>query len=97
MKEIDSLGVLLAQIADLNAKADAIKKSLIEKHGAGAYEGTLFRATVSQYERESLDMDAVRAKLTPAFIAANTRVTQVNKVSVKAKTGVLLKALEEAA
>jgi hypothetical protein len=42
-------------------------------------------------------MDAVRAKLTPAFIAANTRVTQVNKVSVKAKTGVLLKALEEAA
>lgn len=95
VKEVDTLGILQAQIADLTAKADEIKKFLIEKHGVGAYEGTLFRATVSQYDMKRLDMEAVKAKLSAQFIAKHTIVSQVNKVSVKAKTGVILKALED--
>jgi hypothetical protein len=96
-KEVDSLGMLLAQIADLKAKADEIKKSLIDNHGKGAYEGALFRATVSQYDVDRLDLDAVRAKLSHQFLAAHTTTTQVNKVLVKAKTGAMLKVVEEAA
>jgi len=95
VKEVDTLGVLQAQIADLSAKAETIKKFLIEKHGVGAYEGQLFRATVSQYDMKRLDMDAVKAKLTPQFMAKHMLVSQVNKVSVKAKTGVILKAIED--
>ena len=78
---IDRLGELLAQIAALESEANKIKAAL-KKSGPGAYEGDLFRATVSVSERESLDMEAVREKLSPQFIRAHTRVTPVSTVRV---------------
>lgn len=81
---VDQLGRLQAQIADLEAQADAIKTTLAIC-GEGAYEGALFRATVSKSERNSLDMKAVRAKLSRQFIAANTNVTAVTSVRVVSK------------
>ena len=74
IKLVDSLGTVQAAIAELEQRARAIKDKLIAC-GAGAYEGDLFRATVSTSERESLDMKAVRAKLSPQFIAAHTKIT----------------------
>lgn len=81
---VDDLGRLQAQIAELSAKEKAIKAALIAA-GVGAYEGELFRASVSASERETLDMKAVREKLTPQFMRAHTKVTQVNTVRVSAK------------
>lgn len=83
--KVDELGDLLARIADLETEAKDIKSWLKEKHGDGAYEGELFRATVSTYDVDKLDMDAVRAKLTRQFIQANTKTSTVTKCNVVAR------------
>jgi N-methylhydantoinase B/oxoprolinase/acetone carboxylase alpha subunit len=84
---IDRLGNVKAQIAALKREEDELKAVLIE-NGPGAYEGETWRATVSQSDRETLDMDAVREKLTPQFIRAHTRVTPVTTVRLVARTNV---------
>jgi hypothetical protein len=89
---VDDLGELKAVIAELEVKEKKLIHQLVDL-GVGPYEGALFRATVSQYDRDTLDMNAVREKLSPQFIKAHTRTTVVNKVNVYAKTGVGLDAL----
>ncbi len=92
---VDQLGALQAQIATLEAEAKKIKQVLIAK-GEGAYEGELFRAVVSASERNTLDMDAVRAKLSPQFIAAHTKTTEVVAVRVNAKKDGIVAAFTKA-
>lgn len=84
---VDEFGLLKAQIAALEAKLEPIKKQLGELE-AGAYEGDLFRVTVSKYDQDRLDMDAVRAKLSRQFIAANTTTTSVTKIAAKARNNI---------
>lgn len=84
-KTIDDLGTLRAQIAELTAKEKAIKDSLDLK--PGAYEGDLFRLTISESVRETLDMAAVREKLSAQFIAAHTNRTEVRTFKLSARTG----------
>lgn len=81
---VDKIGVIKATIAP---QLEALKKleDELKGEGPGAYEGALFRATVSDYEQKRLDMDAVRAKLSAQFIRANTTVSSITKLSVKAK------------
>lgn len=85
-KVIDELGNIRAQIAELTAKEKAIKESL-EGLKPGAYEGDLFRLSISQSVRETLDMKAVREKLSPQFIAAHTNRTEVRTLKIGARTG----------
>ena len=73
---VDRLGKINAQIADLQVEADTLIAK-IKLRGVGAYEGRLFRATVSKSSRDVLDMEAVRGKLSAQFIAAHTRQTAV--------------------
>ena len=83
---VDLLGEVSAQIAEL----EILKKNLrdqIAARGPGAYEGELFRATVSVAERGTLDMKAVREKLSRQFIQANTSVSEVTTVKVVARIG----------
>ena len=84
---VDQLGILLAQKADLDAQIDAIKTHLREQ-GEGAYEGELYRATVSTQERSTLDLKAVRAKLSDQFIRAHTNVTESVVVKCVARNGI---------
>lgn len=79
-KVCDMIGALQSEIAVKKAQLEALQADL-EKRGPGPYEGDLFRCTVSVVNRKCLDMDAVRAKLSPQFIAANTYVTE--SVAVK--------------
>lgn len=50
--EVDELGALLAQIAELTARADAIKDAMKDEAtlpgGAKVFEGALFKATHSE-------------------------------------------------
>lgn len=85
-KTIDALGEIKAQIAALEIKEKALKANLASL-GAGAYEGDMFRISISVTNRETLDMKAVREKLSPQFIAAHTNVTEVRTVKVTARTG----------
>lgn len=86
LPNIDRLGALLAEIATLNAEADLIKAQL-KSLPDGAYEGELFRATVSTSERETLDMAAVREHLSRQFIAAHTKVSETQTVRCVARNG----------
>lgn len=92
IKMIDDLGLLLAQIADLAKKADAIKDAL-RAAGPGAYEGALFRATVGEDGTIiRRDTQAMRDKLWSegyhAFVKAHEEeVPRAGAVRVVAKTG----------
>ena len=81
---VDELGKLKAQIADLEIREKALADQL-KAIGLGAYDGEQYRATVSFSERETLDMKVVREKLTPQFIRAHTRTTEVTTVRVVAR------------
>lgn len=63
MNTIDRLGYIRAQLAELK-DLEASLVSEVKALGEGAYEGDLFRATVSQVsDRETLDAKAAEAKL----------------------------------
>ena len=81
---VDQLGAVKAQIAALTRTEKTLKDQLVAQ-GPGEYNGKLFRATVSEYDRETLDMEAVRAKLSPQFIAAHTTTTECTTVRVTAQ------------
>ena len=85
-KIIDDLGALKARIADLEAQEKALKQALADL-SPGAYEGELFRLSISESERETLDMKAVREHLSRQFIQAHTNVTPVRTLRVVARTG----------
>lgn len=81
---VDKIGIIKANIAPQLEALDVLTDKL-KAQGAGAYEGALFRAVVSVYDKNKLDMKAVRAKLSPQFIRANTTVSKVVKLDVNAK------------
>lgn len=80
--QVDTLGLLLAQISELQAKADLIKDDL-KAQGQGAYNGSMFKASVIVSNRSNVDFKQVFAECSvPAeIIARNTKVQEV--VSVK--------------
>ena len=97
----DYLGATLAQIADLTVIADRLKAEL-KAQGDGAYEGSLFRATVSSYDTENPDgvlkaeyeavIEKYRAKLSRQYLFAHTVTKTIQRVMVKAKTGATIAA-----
>jgi len=82
---IDRLGDIDAQAAPLIARIGELKAAIIVKGGAGRHAGTRYDATVSIFDQDRLDMDAVRAKLTPQFIRAHTITSVVRKVQIFAR------------
>lgn len=83
---VDKLGLLKAEIAALQAEEKKLKEQLIAM-GEGAHAGNLYDASVSVSERQVLDMEAVRLKLSPQFLRAHTSFTKVTTVRVNAKKG----------
>ena len=88
---IDRLGAIQAQIANLEAEEKGLKEA-VREFGDGAYEGSLFRATVSTAERRTLEAKAARAKLeelgvSPQWFSAHTKVAEVTTVKVVARNG----------
>jgi hypothetical protein len=81
---IDALGELKARIADLQAQEKELKDALGEL-APGPYDGQRYRLTVSVSDRETLDMDAVREKLSPQFIRSHTNTTTVRAYRVTAR------------
>jgi hypothetical protein len=87
---IDTLGQLLAQIADLTKEADKIKDSLKDEaslSGQKAFEGDLFKATYVETNRSTVDWKAIAKVLAiPAeLIAQHTNTTAVFSVKVTSK------------
>jgi hypothetical protein len=65
LNTIDTLGTLLAQIADLTKQADSIKDELKDSatapNGSKVFEGDMFKATVVEANRSSTDWLALVA------------------------------------
>ena len=87
---VDTLGDLLAQIADLTKQADAIKDSIKDVASAGGpkvVEGQLFKATYIESNRSAVDYKALCADLgvTAEQLAQYTKTTAVFSVKVTSR------------
>jgi len=90
LTQADELGLLLAEIATLTKKADAIKDAMKDAATAGGDAvtmGNLFKASVIEANRKVTDWKAIsKAHNIPAeVIEANTSVTAVFSVKVTSK------------
>lgn len=83
--EIDKLGMLLAQIADLEAQAEEIKTKL--KQNEGIVEGNLYKSCVTLSQRKTVDNKAVfaEANIPADLIAKHTKTTAVITLKVTAR------------
>lgn len=81
---VNYIGLLKAELAPLEKRLEEAVDEL-KSRGRGVFEGTLYDANVYEQTKQLLDMDAVRAKLTHQFIAANTRpsTSVICKVTAK--------------
>lgn len=83
--QIDTLGALNAQIADLTAKAEKIKAELKDTasiSGQKVFEGASYVATYSESNRSTVDWKAIAKELKiPAdLIAKHTKTTAVYSI-----------------
>jgi hypothetical protein len=91
LTQVDRLGFLLAQIAELTKEADAIKDTLKDtatKAGAGnVFEGNLFKATIVEANRKVTDWKAIAkvCNIPEDIIIDNTSVTAVFSVKTTAR------------
>ena len=87
---VDTLGQLLAQIADLTKQADMIKDSIKDQAslgGAKVYEGALFKAAYIESNRSVVDYKTLCADLgiTSEQLAQYTKASAVFSVKVTSK------------
>lgn len=90
LTQVDTLGMLLAQIAELTAKAEAIKDNLKDAATAGGakvVEGNLFKATVVETNRKVTDWKAIAkvCNIPEDVIIANTSITAVFSVKTTSR------------
>ncbi len=83
---VDQLGAIKAELADVKAREDELKAQLIAR-GLPEAEGALFRATVSQGVRWTLDVERVRAEMGAAWCDQRSKVASVTGVRISARTG----------
>jgi len=79
---VDQIAALSAEIAERNAEKTRLIDAL-KLYGEGTYEGSEHYVLVKVSERSTLDLKAVRKKLTRQFIAAHTRVTEVVSATLR--------------
>ncbi len=88
LNAVDTLGALLAEIAALTKRADAIKDSIKDSAtatgGASIVEGNLFKATVVEANRNTVDYKKLCADrgITADELASYTKVCAVFSVKV---------------
>ena len=91
LTQIDELGTLLATIADLTSKADAIKDELKDAAtapgGSKVFEGNLFKATVVEANRSTIDYKSLLADLgiSSDVVAKYTKTTAVFSVKTTSR------------
>lgn len=88
LNSVDTLGVLLAEIAALTKRADSIKDEIKNAAtlpgGPQAVEGNLYKATVIEANRNTVDYKKLCADrgITATELAAYTKVCAVFSVKV---------------
>jgi hypothetical protein len=88
LNQVDTLGNLLAQIAELTKQADAIKDGIKDSAslgGAKVVEGALFKATYIESNRSVFDSKKFIAKFGAAVYAEYTKTSAVFTVKVTSR------------
>jgi hypothetical protein len=91
LNTIDTLGTLLAQIADLTKQADAIKDELKDSatapNGSKVFEGDMFKATVIESNRATVNYKKLLADLgvTEDTVAKYTSTSAVFSVKLTSR------------
>ena len=90
LTQVDELGVLLAQIKDLEAQAEAIKdqmKNVASAGGPTVFEGNLFKSTYIEANRSTVDWKALASEFNiPAdAIARHTKTTAVFSIKTTSR------------
>ena len=91
LNTIDTLGTLLAQIADLTKQADQIKDELKDSatapNGSKVFEGDMFKATVVEANRNTVNYKKLLADLgvTEDTVAKYTSTSAVFSVKVTSR------------
>ena len=91
LNTIDTLGTLLAQIADLTKQADQIKDELKNSatapNGSKVFEGDMFKATVIEANRATVNYKKLLADLgvTEDTVAQYTSTSAVFSVKVTSR------------
>jgi len=90
LSSVDTLGELLARIAELTAKADAIKDQIKDSAslgGAKVIEGDVFKATYIESNKKTVDYKALLAELqvSDELVTKHTRVSAVFSVKVTSR------------
>jgi len=88
INSVDTLGALLAQIADLTKQADKIKDDIKDSASAGGakvVEGALFKATYIESNRSVFDKDAFIKEHGAEAYAKFTKTTAVFSVKVTSR------------
>jgi hypothetical protein len=86
LTKVDTLGMLMAQIAELELQAEAIKNEL-KNAGEGHVEGHLYKSCVTLSQRKTVDNKALYAEANvPAeLIEKHTKTTAVITLKVTAR------------
>jgi hypothetical protein len=86
---IDELGVLLAQIADLTKRAEAIKDGLKDEataNGVKVFEGSLFKATFVESNRAVVDYKSlIKDHDLEGIVCEYTKTTAVFSIKTTAR------------
>lgn len=88
LNQIDELGMILAQIADLEKRAEEIKKTIKDSASAGGakvVEGELFKATYIESNRSVFDKAAFVKVHGEEAYAQFTKTTAIFSVKVTSK------------
>ena len=83
---VDRLGALKAQLADLKDDEEALHGELIIRKVEAA-EGDLFRATVTEALRETLDTERVKVEMGERWYSSHCTIGVTTTVRVSARTG----------
>jgi hypothetical protein len=86
---VDQLGHAKAEAAGIKAREEALKAELTAR-GVTEAEGALFRATVSEAARWTLDAAVIREEMGEAWCDKRSKVTATTTVRVSARKGVKL-------
>jgi ABC-type xylose transport system substrate-binding protein len=84
---VDELGQVKAEAAEIEAREKELKAELIARSVTEA-EGALFRATVSEALRETIDTEKVKAEMGATWWSARCRIGVVTTVRVSARKGI---------
>jgi hypothetical protein len=83
---VDALGHVKAEGAEVKAREDALRAELLAR-GVTEAEGMLFRASISQCTRWTLDAGRIRQELGELWCISHSKVSTVTSVRLSARSG----------